>query len=180
VIKVKSFKILVSLTLLLSLISIFHVIPSFAKEKSRVTEISNSIEDIYKEEGYKSFNDSVSDFEKLYKTKPLLPSKFPFRITHQFGAITDNHLTLDFINQTTKEKCKIFIQPGKAKLDKLESQKDFDLRDGTEAIIMKDNPSFYGLKFQKSGLQYIVTISKHNLTKKITESDLVTIAESMK
>ncbi|MBG9550022.1 DUF4367 domain-containing protein [Cytobacillus firmus] len=148
-----------------------------------------SLEEQYKEIGYKSVEEAVEEFESHFKSKVKLPKVKPsISFTHQFGRFYEDKkydmndfLEIAYVNENLSENnYKIDIRPIKNKVNFQDKTniKEYTLQSGHKAIYFEHQLLNF-LVFEKDNYQYMLGIDK-NLSGKVTPDNLVQIANSIK
>ncbi|WP_307545568.1 hypothetical protein [Paenibacillus sp. V4I5] len=127
----------------------------------------------------------IKNYQNLYQRKVLVPSEFPFKITHFSGNIEYEHerLVLRYLNESINGFLQIHIKPVTLGLERYKGKDDqfHTLKDGTRVLYRTRFDLGYEIRFQKEGMHYTVAIgNKKYLKKKFTVNDLIKIAESMR
>lgn len=127
----------------------------------------------------------LKDYHNLYQRKVLVPTEYPFEITHFDGHIEYEHerLVLLYRNESIKGFLQIQIKPVTWGLERYKGTNGqfHTLKDGTKILYRTKFDLGYEIRFQKEGMHYTVAIgNKKYLKKKFTVNDLIKIAESMK
>ena len=151
------------------------------------TNSSQSIEKLHKQNGYKTVEEAVLEFEKHFNKELTLPFKVPpIPFTHYFGRFNDlegeinDSLDVEFINEQLPENhYKIDIRPVKTKISINENDvsKRLKLQYGTDAMFV-NVPGFDVLVFSIDNWQYMLSVDKRN-TEKVSHEVLVEIANSI-
>lgn len=123
---------------------------------------------------------TVKEYEAKFHKQVLVPSHFPFEITHVHGDIYEDELILRYRNVDIKGLVQIKVAPKTHELEMFKRKNDtlYTLKNGAKALYQRDVPAAYQLIFQQDGLQYYVGIGKH-IKKKFTVDDVIKIVESM-
>ncbi|MDQ0232694.1 hypothetical protein [Metabacillus malikii] len=145
------------------------------------------IENLHIQNGYKTVEEAVLEFEKHFNRDLTLPFKIPpIPFTHYFGRFNDlegvinDSLDIEFINEQLPENhYKIDIRPYKTKISIHEKDvlKRMKLQNGNDAMFVHV-PGFDVLVFSIDDCQYMLSVDKRN-TEKVSQNALVEIANSM-
>jgi len=127
----------------------------------------------------------VKEYQKKYQRRVLVPTKFPFKITHFNGHIENEHerLVLIYRNNSINGFLRIHIIPVTLGLERYKGKSDqlYTLKDGTKVLYRTKFDLGYEIRFQKEGMHYTVAFgNKKYLKKKFTVNELIKIADSMK
>jgi len=127
---------------------------------------------------------AVKEYEAKYPkyhNKILVPSRFPFEITHVQAYTDQEQLMLRYRNVKLHGLLQISIVPKIRDLEHFKGKYDkfVTLKDGTKALYQPKFPPAYQLIFQKGGLEYKVGIGKDLKSQKVMSDELILIAESM-
>ncbi|TVY02154.1 hypothetical protein [Cohnella terricola] len=127
----------------------------------------------------------IKDYQNLYQREVLMPSEFPFKITHFSGHIEYEHerLVLRYRNEYINSFLQIHIKPVTLGLERYQGKNNqlHTLKDGTKVLYRSKFDLGYEIRFHKEGMHYTVAIgNKKYLKKKFTVNDLIKIADSMK
>jgi hypothetical protein len=124
----------------------------------------------------------VKEYEMKLKTNVLVPTQFPFEITHVDGLIHDEYLALRYSNESIHVGFNVRVSPVSNELEEYKQKRDtvHTLKNGVKAIYSEHYGPGYELIFQQDGLHYKMTVgNKRYLKKKYTVNDLIRIAESI-
>lgn len=158
------------------------------KGDAETQNIQPSFEEKYAQIGYKTVKESMKDFQNYFKKDVALPKITPsISFTHKFGRFYEDKeynindfLEIVYVNENKKENnYKIDIRPQKNKLvfKGKGNQKDYKLKDGSNAIYFEDQ-LYNCLVFEKNNWQYIIGIDKR-VSNKINSKVLIKIANSV-
>jgi hypothetical protein len=178
-----------SVSLLLFLLSILICVTS--NETIIHAKTNNTLpplEEMYTQNGYKTVEEAVVEFENHFKKDVKLPFIIPsIPFTHQFGRFTEDKeydindsLNIEFINEKSPENhYKIDIRPLKNKITIKDraNQKTYTLKNGQKATFFVEQ-NVYFFVFEKDKWQYMLGIDKR-LSNKVTAEMLVAIANSI-
>lgn len=143
-----------------------------------------TIEESYREIGYKSVGEALRDFEHHYKQDLQLPLRVPPVIfTHVFARFNEGDgkdiFEMEFINEQSSKNnfmINVAVKDSFKILDK-EVIKEFRLRGGNTAYLLSIRGTIL-LVFEKDNLQYRFSVDKR-MSEKITPEILVQIANSI-
>lgn len=143
----------------------------------------STFEKKYIEEGYKSIEESVKEFQEFCKCEVKLPEALPsIPFTHEFGRFSEDKkyindvLEIRYVHENKTENIfKIDIQLLENKM--IFQGKEYLLEDGTKAVYF-EREYFNFMVFEKNNLQFIMGIS-NKITAKETAEELVRIANSL-
>lgn len=125
----------------------------------------------------------IKEYQNKYQKRVLVPTEFPFKITHFRGEIVDRQLVLYYRNEPLKGFLQIIMRPVSVELERYKGADDqyYLLKNGTKVLYRTRFELGYELRFQHEGMQYTVAIgNKKYLKKRFNVHDLIKIAESMK
>ncbi|MGM0884999.1 MAG: hypothetical protein ACQEXQ_28650 [Bacillota bacterium] len=124
----------------------------------------------------------IREYQKKFKRHVLVPTEFPFEITHFNGYVDDNEsLELVYRNNELNGFFRVKASPIVVELDRYKGKDDvyYLLKDGTKALYRSFDLG-YELRFQKKGMHYTIAIgNKRMLKAKYKVTDLLIIANSM-
>ncbi|WP_442604176.1 hypothetical protein [Paenibacillus sp. KN14-4R] len=121
-------------------------------------------------------SEALKTFKNKFQRKELThPYNLPFAITKSMGTIEGDQLELDYVNDSLKQRCKIFIRPFSGSSISTTDQ-TVTLQDGTKAIV-EDQHIFDTIKFVKGGWSYRVTLLKDDARDAV--QDLIAIANTL-
>ncbi len=182
-------KLIKNIPFLVSLLSILVLGANYVQSSRNTTEEPPSFEEIFTEEGYKTVNAALDDFEQHFNQQlKLLFRVPPISFTHQFGRFNNldgeinDTFEMNFISdQFPGNHFKIDVRPLKHKMDFSDKliPKTFKLNSGTIALYEdKLVRGFNLLIFEKDGWQYVFSINK-KVADEVTPEILVQIANSI-
>ncbi|QOR67307.1 hypothetical protein IM538_03980 [Cytobacillus suaedae] len=123
----------------------------------------------------------VEEYEANHHKKVVVPSHFPFSVTHVDGYVDRDILMLRYRNEKLQATLQIKIVPkDNVSLERIKSKHDkyYTLRDGTKALYQPNYPPAHQIVFEKNDLRYYVGINK-SAEMNIAVNDLIKIADSM-
>jgi hypothetical protein len=120
---------------------------------------------------------ATRDYKKRYQKEVLVPSHFPFEVTHVESRIFDKKLTLTYKNCDTNDAIQIMAFPKTEELNQLvkKDERKKTLNNGRE-VFFREGSSSYDIIFLDNNLQYVVTINKKG---KRYKADILKFVESM-
>jgi hypothetical protein len=126
----------------------------------------------------------IREYQLKYKRDVLVPTEFPFEITHFDGYIEpEGSIVLVYRNAEMNGFFRVIASPIAVELDRYKGKHDVNcqLKDGTKALYRPKFELGYELRFQKDGLQYTLAIgNKKSLTKKFKADDLLKAANGLR
>lgn len=143
-----------------------------------------SLEEMYKEIGYTTVEEAVSEFEQHYKRDLKLPVRVPpLKFTHYFGRFNDlegdvnDSLEIQFLNEDSPgHHYKIDIRPISNKIP-MRVNDTIKLKNGSKAIYTKVT-NFNLLVFERAGWQFILSVDKR-ASNQVTAEVMLEIANSI-
>ncbi|WP_077215205.1 hypothetical protein [Bacillus dakarensis] len=122
----------------------------------------------------------VNEYEAKFQNKILVPSEFPFDITHVNGYVYKDELMLRYRNENINGLLQISVVPNDVSLEGFGGRYDkfYTLKNGAKALYQPNFGPAQQLIFQHKNLKYSIGISRRT-EKKITVDDLLKIANSM-
>ncbi|OME76158.1 hypothetical protein BK120_29730 [Paenibacillus sp. FSL A5-0031] len=147
--------------------------------------------------GYKTVEDALSECNRHFRKKITLPFKLPpIPFTHQLarcnqhGGVVNDYFEIEYLNelQGSNNHYMIWVNPSghrKGFPRKSNVIRIYELENGEKAVYgttptLGDRPpAFDVLRFEKNGLQYILSVDKR-VEDKVTAYVLVDIANSIK
>jgi hypothetical protein len=123
---------------------------------------------------------AVKEYENKYQKQILVPSKFPFKVTHIDADVDGDVLLVRYRNAEIQGTVQIKVVPKEAELERLqgEQNQEYMLKTGIKAVYQEHFLPAYRLVFQKGDLQYYIGINR-SIQQKVTADDLIEIANSM-
>ncbi|MCA0757262.1 hypothetical protein KP806_19560 [Paenibacillus sp. N4] len=123
------------------------------------------------------------EYQLKFKRHVLVPTEFPFKITH-FNGFVDNNESLEFVYRNDELngffRVKAFPIVGELERYKRKDDVYYLLKDGTKALYWPNFEWGYELRFQKNGMQYTLAIGNKKMLKaKFKAEDMLKIANSM-
>lgn len=148
-----------------------------------------SFEEFFYSIGYKSVGEAITECNKLFKRKIILPTRLPaVEFTHQFGRCSNlegrlnDKFEMEYITQNTSGKrYHITVRPSKYKIQGEQHHRiegTYTLKDKTKAVLLRIR-EFETLVFEKNGLQYRLGLDGRGLHATPSEV-LVQIANTIK
>ncbi|WP_145321641.1 hypothetical protein [Paenibacillus xylanexedens] len=125
----------------------------------------------------------IREYQLRFKRDVLVPSGFPFKITHFDGYVDSNEsLELIYRNKALNGFFRVKVFPVVVELERCKGKDDvyYQLKDGTKALYRPKFELGYELRFQKNGMQYTLAIGNKKMLKaKFKATDLLKLANSM-
>ncbi|MGM0885202.1 MAG: hypothetical protein ACQEXQ_29685 [Bacillota bacterium] len=125
----------------------------------------------------------IREYQKKFKRQVLVPTEFPFEITHFNGYVDgDESLELVYRNEALNGYFRVKASPIVVELERYKGKDDvyYLLKDGAKALYRPKFELGYELRFQKNGMQYTLAIGNKKMLKaKYKATDLLKIANSM-
>lgn len=123
----------------------------------------------------------VEEYVEKYQKNVLVPSNFPFDVTHVDGYVDKDILMLRYRNKELKGTLQIKVVPkDNVGIERFKGKYDryYTLKDGTIALYQPNYNPAYRMIFSKNDLRYYIGINK-STEKNITVDDLIKVANSM-
>lgn len=125
----------------------------------------------------------IREYQLRFKRDVLVPTVFPFEITHFKGYVDGNEsLELIYRNKALNGFFRVKVFPVVVELERYKGKDDvyYQLEDGTKALYRPKFELGYELRFQKNGMQYTLAIGNKKMLKtKYKATDLLKLANSM-
>ncbi|WP_088104117.1 hypothetical protein [Halalkalibacter urbisdiaboli] len=145
-------------------------------------------EEIFPENGYKTVEEAVREFEQHFNQDLKLPLRVPpVSFTHHFAKFNDtsgernDSFEMKYLSDESPENnYKIYVRPIKHKIPIKDKRvvKLYNLKNGKQAKFINISESFEALVFERDNWQYMLSISK-KISDKVTPEMLVEIANSI-
>lgn len=123
----------------------------------------------------------VKEYEHRFHKRILVPSAFPFDITHVDGYVDNDILMLRYRNKELKGTLQMKVVPkDNIELERLKGKGDsyYTLNDGTKIIYQPHFHPAQRIIFNKNDFRYYIGINK-STNKDITVDELIKVANSM-
>ncbi|WP_458413263.1 hypothetical protein ACNQFZ_21220 [Schinkia sp. CFF1] len=123
----------------------------------------------------------VKEYDDKFRKRILVPSSFPFDITHVDGYVDKDILMLRYRNKELNGTLQIKVVPkDNVDIERFKGKNDryYTLKDGTTAIYQPNYHPAYRIIFNKNEFRYYIGINK-STKKNMIVDDLIKVANSM-
>jgi hypothetical protein len=117
----------------------------------------------------------TKEYREKFNKEILVPSYFPFHITHVEGKVTGKELSIEYKNMKMAGVLEITAAPA---VDVPKGYKPVVISDRKKGLI-GNTPMGYKLVFSQEDLQYNVSLNGTNGKYKPTQTDLIKVVNSM-
>ncbi|MED1471236.1 hypothetical protein [Bacillus salipaludis] len=121
-------------------------------------------------------NEPIKEYQEKYNKQLLVPTYFPFKVTHVQGNVVYNEAIWFYRDKTGK--LSIQATPHLGKLSVLKDYRALILKNGQEAFI-KEILAGYQVIFLYEDIQYTVKLESQKKHYQPTEKELIDVVESM-
>lgn len=155
------------------LVLVFVLLCSTNTYANAATHLTNEqLNSAYREEGYTEAKKIIKNYELNNESKLLLPSHFPFSVTHKFGKVdNEGKLKLKYTNRF-HESLMIFVSPNKDLIQHKLDQK-YKFKNGIAYYRFHNAAKIHSLSCTRNGLHYLIILDTSNLKHPIDKQEFI-------